>query len=563
MGMDVIWTGEFANAGWIKPVPKDVQPAVTRNVFDSVLKTAHFEDRLYAVPIWSNTQLLWYRKDRVKQPPKTWDEMIKQAEKIGPGRGASRSRATPYEGLTVWVNSLIASAGTSILSGPTTVALDAAQTERPLKTMGAFANSPVAADQHRDLHRGHGPPGLRVGELGLHDQLPVRLPVGEGQRARGLQADRRGEVPAGRSQPPSKPPLGGINSRVSSYSKHQAKAFAAAKCLAQPENQLAIAKVGGLPPVRSDVYDRPGAQQDRLPRLRRPHPDVDQGRGGAPVRVAGLPGPLAGDPGRGPPVDRHRPEQPEAAYNKLKDNVQQGRRLEGAAVSTAARRRARRGRASAATARQVTDRARAERKLGLDAVRARGDRDAAGHRLSDRLRDLPVAADARTCASPTRAGSSASATTSTVLGVAACWWEDVFNTVFITVVSVAHRAGARDGARADHAPGDLRPRRWCAPRVLIPYGIVTVVAAFAWCFAFDPASGFVNRLPLIPDDTAWFGQRFSSFVVIIAAEVWKTTPFMALLLLAGLATIDDEPLRGGAGRRRDAPGSASGASRSR
>jgi multiple sugar transport system permease protein len=74
--------------------------------------------------------------------------------------------------------------------------------------------------------------------------------------------------------------------------------------------------------------------------------------------------------------------------------------------------------------------------------------------------------------------------------------------------------------------------------VLIPYGIITVVAAFSWQFAFAPDTGFVNNLPLIADDKAWFGDRFSSFAVIIMAEVWKTTPFMALLLLAGLVTID-------------------------
>jgi multiple sugar transport system permease protein len=74
--------------------------------------------------------------------------------------------------------------------------------------------------------------------------------------------------------------------------------------------------------------------------------------------------------------------------------------------------------------------------------------------------------------------------------------------------------------------------------VLIPYGIITVVAAFAWQFAFAPDTGFVNHLPLIADDMDWFGGRFSSFAVIILAEVWKTTPFMALLLLAGLVTID-------------------------
>jgi multiple sugar transport system permease protein len=117
------------------------------------------------------------------------------------------------------------------------------------------------------------------------------------------------------------------------------------------------------------------------------------------------------------------------------------------------------------------------------------------------------------------------------------WWTDVFNTLFITVISVAIElalgmAIALVMYRAIFGRGVVRTA------VLIPYGIVTVVAAFSWQFAFQPDTGFVNQLPLIADDMDWFGGRFSSFAVIIMAEVWKTTPFMALLLLAGLTTID-------------------------
>jgi multiple sugar transport system permease protein len=124
----------------------------------------------------------------------------------------------------------------------------------------------------------------------------------------------------------------------------------------------------------------------------------------------------------------------------------------------------------------------------------------------------------------------------TVLG-ASLWWETVFNTTVIMVVSVAIEFVlgmilALVMHRAIFGRGLVRTS------VLIPYGIITVVAAFAWFFAFDPATGFVNNLPLVADDKAWFGERFSSFVVIIFAEVWKTTPFIALLLLAGLTTID-------------------------
>ena len=118
------------------------------------------------------------------------------------------------------------------------------------------------------------------------------------------------------------------------------------------------------------------------------------------------------------------------------------------------------------------------------------------------------------------------------------WWQDVFNTVFVMLISVSLELVlgmliALAMHRAIFGRGLLRTA------VLIPYGIVTVVAAFSWQFAFAPDTGFVNGLPLIADDMAWFGERFSSFAVVIMAEVWKTTPFMALLLLAGLVTIDD------------------------
>jgi multiple sugar transport system permease protein len=125
----------------------------------------------------------------------------------------------------------------------------------------------------------------------------------------------------------------------------------------------------------------------------------------------------------------------------------------------------------------------------------------------------------------------------TVLG-SGLWWTVVGNTVLITVVSVIIELVlgmviALVMHRAIFGRGAVRTS------VLIPYGIVTVVAAFAWLYAFDPATGFVNDTFLSPDDKAWFGEKSSALMVIIFAEVWKTTPFMALLLLAGLTTIDE------------------------
>jgi multiple sugar transport system permease protein len=116
------------------------------------------------------------------------------------------------------------------------------------------------------------------------------------------------------------------------------------------------------------------------------------------------------------------------------------------------------------------------------------------------------------------------------------WWSDVLNTLIITVFSVGIELVlgmllALVMHRAIFGRGAVRAA------ILVPYGIVTVVAAFAWKYAFAPQTGFVEIFGAGVDP---FSSRADSFVVIILTEVWKTTPFMALLLLAGLALVPDE-----------------------
>jgi len=119
------------------------------------------------------------------------------------------------------------------------------------------------------------------------------------------------------------------------------------------------------------------------------------------------------------------------------------------------------------------------------------------------------------------------------------WWSAIFNTLVITISSVTLELVlgmliALVMHRAIFGRGPVRAA------ILIPYGIITVVAAFAWRYAFDPATGFVQGLPLVSDTANPLGERSGSFVVIVMTEVWKTTPFMALLLLAGLALVPEE-----------------------
>jgi multiple sugar transport system permease protein len=124
----------------------------------------------------------------------------------------------------------------------------------------------------------------------------------------------------------------------------------------------------------------------------------------------------------------------------------------------------------------------------------------------------------------------------------ALWWRDVFNTVVIMVITVVFElvigfAFAMVMHRIIFAKGVVRTS------ILIPYGIITVVSAFAWQFAFSLNNGFVNGwLPFIADDKNWFGDRWSAMFAICVSEIWKTTPFMSLLLLAGLAQVSEDML---------------------
>jgi len=120
------------------------------------------------------------------------------------------------------------------------------------------------------------------------------------------------------------------------------------------------------------------------------------------------------------------------------------------------------------------------------------------------------------------------------------WWQALFNTLLITLASVSLELllGMAFALVMHRA---IVGRRLVRTSILVPYGIITVVAAMSWRFAFDPTTGFVNALMGL--EGAWLAERWSAFFVIIQTEIWKTTPFMALLLLAGLTLVPEDLLR--------------------
>jgi multiple sugar transport system permease protein len=125
------------------------------------------------------------------------------------------------------------------------------------------------------------------------------------------------------------------------------------------------------------------------------------------------------------------------------------------------------------------------------------------------------------------------------------FWRDTWNTVIIMVITVGVELVIGFGfAMVMHKI--MIARGLMRTSILIPYGIITVVSAFAWQFAFSLNNGFVNAwfswLPWIAEDTNWFGDYWHAMFAIMVSEIWKTTPFMALLLLAGLAQVSEDML---------------------
>jgi multiple sugar transport system permease protein len=119
------------------------------------------------------------------------------------------------------------------------------------------------------------------------------------------------------------------------------------------------------------------------------------------------------------------------------------------------------------------------------------------------------------------------------------WWHALAVTVIITAVSVAIEL-VLGMLLALLMYRTLFGRGTVRTTMLIPYGIVTVVAAFSWQYAWTPSTGYLSAAF---NNSAPLTKTTAAVAIIILAEVWKTTPFMALLLMAGLSLVPEDLLK--------------------
>jgi len=255
--LDVIFTGEFAEAKWIVPFPEAQAEAVRQGTIPSTLETGTYQDRLYAAPYTSNTQLLWYRKDRVDSPPKTWQEMFDQARELGGENAVVEIQGAQAEGYVVWFNALVESAGGQVLKGPTTVDLADGPTRAALEVMRTAAQPPFADASQPTQDEDLGRIAFETGGPSFMVNYPFIYPSAKENAPDVFKNIGAARFPSVSDSEPSAPPLGGLNLAVGAFTQNKEEAFEAALCIREPKNQLLATELGGLPPTQESLYSDP------------------------------------------------------------------------------------------------------------------------------------------------------------------------------------------------------------------------------------------------------------------------------------------------------------------
>jgi multiple sugar transport system substrate-binding protein len=263
LGLDVTWTPEFAEAGWIQPWPQNLAQQVEKGTLKSMVNTATWKGKLYSAPFNTNTQLLWYRKDLVPHPPKTWKQMIAMAGTLAK-QGKPHYieiQGAQYEGYTVWFNTLVSSAGGQIVSANGQKVILGKPAVEALDTIHALANSkgvdPSIGNQMEDQTRLQ----FEAGQAAFELNYPYVYPSAKADVPQIFKNMAWTVYPTVKAGVPTHVTIGGIDLAVGAFSKHKALAFAAIQCLRNPQNEVRNAVLGGLPPVLESIYHQPAFQK--------------------------------------------------------------------------------------------------------------------------------------------------------------------------------------------------------------------------------------------------------------------------------------------------------------
>jgi multiple sugar transport system substrate-binding protein len=264
LGLDVTWEPEFAQAGLIVPWTGTYKAQAEDGTLKPALQTATWNGQLVAVPDNTNTQLLWYRSDLVPNPPTTWAQMIADAEQLAKEGKPHyiEIQGAQYEGATVWLNTMIASAGGSILNASASAPSLGAPAVKALSVMKQLAGSPAADPSLPVQMENQNRLAMEAGTAAFEINYPFVYPAMKTDNPALFKNFKWALYPQVTPGVPAKVTIGGIDLAVSAYSQHKDLAFQAALCLRDKQNQIIGANVGGVPPTIASLYNDPALYAD-------------------------------------------------------------------------------------------------------------------------------------------------------------------------------------------------------------------------------------------------------------------------------------------------------------
>ncbi len=257
VSVDVIWTAEFAAKGWLQPL-KDSFAADTSKFLPATVKTATYNNTLYALPYASDGGLLFYRKDLVKTPPKTWDEMMGMCSIAKKNNmDCYAGQFAKYEGLTVNAAEAINTAGGKIVGDDgKTPEVNSPEATKGLGRLADAYKSGNIPKQAITYQEEQGRQSFEAGKLLFLRNWPYVFSLATTDASSKVK-DKFGIAPLPGDSGPGASSLGGHDAAISAFSAHKATAIDFLKFWTSEETGRYFATQGSLAPVLSSLYDDP------------------------------------------------------------------------------------------------------------------------------------------------------------------------------------------------------------------------------------------------------------------------------------------------------------------
>jgi len=264
LGLDVIWTAEFASRGYVEQLdPRFDEAALERDFLPRPLDTARWDDKLWAIPLNTAVGLLFYRTDKgVRAPPKDWNGLEEMASETPEGMSGFAGQFRPYEGLTVNVLEAIWGEGGDVLADDE-----------------AIVNQEGAEEALARLRRGFGSKGwIDKGALNYDEQETLTAFQDERLLFMRHWPNAYVTLKAGRSRVgekvgvaplPGPGALGGQNLAIAACSNDKATALALIEDLTDAKHQQELFETGGYPPTRRALYEPERYRTEDLQELAR------------------------------------------------------------------------------------------------------------------------------------------------------------------------------------------------------------------------------------------------------------------------------------------------------